>query len=80
MMYIMYCKSSCPYCYQAEELFKSNNVSFTKIDLEGHEEVWSQVKQSYNWDTVPMILNKDGKLTVLVGGFSDLKRYLVPNE
>ena len=79
-MYILYIKSDCSYCEKAQKLLEDHSEQYRIIDLTGAPSVWNAVKIAYGWDTVPMILSKEGKFFVLVGGFTDLEGYLASSE
>jgi glutaredoxin 3 len=68
---IIYTTSICPYCDSAKRLFKSLNVSYEEISLEGqHEERVRLSKAHGGWRTVPMIFIGEQ----FIGGFDDAKK------
>ena len=79
-MYVLYIKSSCPYCTDAESLLKEGRLPYKTIDLTDHLPIWEEIKEAYEWGTVPLIFEREDKFSVLVGGYTDLKRYLAPDE
>ena len=78
-MYVLYIKSSCPFCTDAEKLLEEDHLPYKTIDLTDHLPVWERIKEAYGWDTVPLIFKREDKFSVLVGGYTDLKRYLTPD-
>lgn len=78
-MYVLYMKDECPFCKDAQRLLDDHSEQYQIIDLTSSPTVWEDVKAAYGWQTVPMILGREGKFFVLVGGFTDLKEYLSPS-
>ena len=76
----MYTKTDCPFCVKAKKMLVRHQEDFNIIDITQTPTVWEELKAAYGWKTVPMILNREGKFFVLVGGFTDLKEYLEPSE
>jgi len=75
--YIVYVKEKCPFCVKVIERLKSDNISFEKMTLDKRPAVLQELKNIYEWQTVPMIFEKVGSKTYeLVGGYTDLIRHL----
>ena len=73
MTYILFMKSECPYCVDAENLLTSKNLDFKKVVFrEGEERVLADIKDAHNWQTVPMIFHRSEQDLKFIGGFSDL--------
>ncbi len=79
-MYVLYVKTTCPFCDNAKQLLDSQREEYKVVDVTDSDQVWQQVKEAYSWKTVPMILQKQDNFFVLIGGSTDLEKYLVPNE
>jgi glutaredoxin len=79
-MFVVYVKDECPYCIKALGLLEEQSEEYKIINLTSAPEVWEDLKKAYGWNTVPMILGREDKFFVLVGGFTDLKEYLLPSE
>jgi len=75
-MYVLYTKNNCPYCDDAIALLKNKDESFCIINLTDQEDLLRQLKDAYEWQTAPIIFKREGKFSVLVGGFTDLREYL----
>lgn len=76
--YIVYGRSSCPYCVKAVELLKENHKESVFFDFSEDPDAIDDAKNFYNYSTVPMILENNmisGK-TKFIGGYSDLEEYL----
>jgi len=65
---------------KAKKILTKNQEDYKTIDLTKSPLVWEELKAAYDWKTVPMILGKEGKFFVLIGGFTELKEYLTPSE
>ena len=66
---IIYSKNNCPYCVRAKNLFKSKNVVFKEINVEGDDKLYNELKQKTGLMTVPQIFINGN----LIGGYSDLQ-------
>ncbi len=73
MRYVLFVKEECPYCVKAVELLEEKNLSFKKVVFDADQEnVLTEVKDAYDWKTVPMIFYKNGNLVKFIGGYTDL--------
>jgi glutaredoxin 3 len=70
--FTVYTKDPCPYCVRAIRLLKELNLPFVEIDLTDRADELMELKKTYGWQTVPLIL-WDGEL---VGGYTDLKEQI----
>ena len=66
---VIYTTSYCPYCTAAKALFKSKNVLFTEIDVEGDDQKRGWLVQTTGQRTVPQIFINDKPC----GGFTDVQ-------
>jgi glutaredoxin len=73
--YLIYGRSSCPYCVKATQLLDFAGISHDFFDLEDDREFLEEAKVFYNHSTVPIVLRIDGETGIvnLVGGCDDLK-------
>ena len=72
--YIVFGRTTCPYCVAATELLEERNKEMVFIDLSDDPQAITETKEFYNWPTVPIVLENDsdtGKVT-FVGGYTDL--------
>lgn len=77
MRYIIFAKESCPFCVKTLELLKQLNLPYNVINFEpGQEGILSEVKEAYNWTTVPMIVARNGADIKFIGGYTDLEKWL----
>ena len=77
MSYVLFIKSECPYCVETEKLLHSKNLSFKKVVFnEKQQQILDEIKEAYEWKTVPMIFHRLGKNIKFVGGFDDLAEHL----
>ena len=74
--YFVYGTMECPYCEKARELLESENAECIFFELSEND--LQETKQFYQSKTIPIILenNKDSGLTKMIGGCSDLEKYL----
>ena len=73
--YLIYGRSSCPYCVKANHLLDFAGISYDFFDLEEDREFLEEAKVFYNHPTVPIVLRIDGETGIvnLIGGCDDLK-------
>ena len=78
--YIIYGRSSCPFCVAAVDLLKFRDIESVFLDLDDSPDQLNEAKQFYDWPTVPIILKNDldtGEVS-LVGGYTDLEDTVEP--
>ena len=73
--YLIYGRSSCPYCVKATHLLDFAGIEYDFFDLEEDREFLEEAKKFYNHPTVPIVLKVDGETGIvkLIGGCDDLK-------
>ena len=76
--YIVYGRSSCPFCVEAVDLLGSLGIDHDFLDLEEDRNFLHEAKQFYKMKTVPIIVRVDAQhgRAKLIGGCSDLKECL----
>ena len=75
--YIIYARESCPYCKRILHHMKKKNKSFIYLVLYNLEEDLAEIKERYNWPTVPMVVElggEDGE-EKFIGGCDDTIQY-----
>ncbi len=76
-MYVIFAKSSCPYCQMAEGLLEEKSLPHRIINFsDDQEHILSEIKSSHNWKTVPMIFLEEDGLSSFIGGYTDLCKVL----
>ena len=76
MKYVLFVKQSCSFCAKAQKLLKEREKNFEVVDFEGvPQKVLQDVKQAFDWPTVPMVFKIEDKIDFL-GGYTDLVKYL----
>ena len=77
MRFILFIKEQCPFCVTAQELLTSRNFDFKTVSFESDQtETLNEIKEAYNWPTVPMIFLRDGNNIEFIGGCTDLEKRL----
>ena len=76
--YIVYGRSSCPYCNMAVDLLEENHKENVFFDFSEDPEAIEDAKRFYDHPTVPIVIenNKVSGKTRLIGGYSDLEEHL----
>ena len=74
----IYAWTECPFCIHAKELLIEKGEQFMFCCLDQSDALLKHLKTKYNWDTVPMIVEKytDKNGFKFIGGFTDLAKYL----
>ena len=75
--FIVYGTKKCEFCAMARELLEEQNIAFDVINFDSRPKILKEIKQVYDWKTVPMIFEKlEDSSFKLVGGYTDLLNYL----
>jgi len=74
----VYAWTECPFCVHAKELLIEKEEQFMFCCLDSSDALLSYFKNKYNWNTVPMIIEKhtEKNKEKFIGGFTDLANYL----
>ena len=74
----IYAWTDCPFCTHAKELLIEKGEQFMFCCLDQSDTLLEFIKTKYNWNTVPMIIEKhtDKNKWTFIGGFTDLQKYL----
>jgi len=70
--YILYVHEDCPFCQKASSLLEEKSKNFSTLKLKRRPKVLAELKEIYNWKTVPMVFYRQGGNIEFVGGFTDL--------
>ena len=78
MRYVIFGTETCPFCVKARELLEASDQDTKVVNFEeDQKQVLQEIKEAYNWPTVPMIFEVgDDKSITFVGGYTDLVEYL----
>lgn len=77
MRYIIFCKPTCPFCVKVIDLLDERGLEYNTINFnEKQSEILSQIKEAYDWKTVPMVFEREGNIIKFVGGYTDLVELL----
>lgn len=74
MRYVLFIKNTCPFCVKAKDLLEEKKQNFKVVSFEEDQQaILQEIKQAYEWPTVPMIfqVEDDAKIN-FIGGFTDL--------
>jgi len=74
----IYAWTDCPFCIYAKKLLIKKKEQFMFCCLDSSDVLLSHLKRKYDWDTVPMIIEKyiEKNDEKFIGGFTDLSAYL----
>tara|TARA_R100001510_G_C7653216_1_gene211294 strand:+ start:1778 stop:2035 length:258 start_codon:yes stop_codon:yes gene_type:complete len=76
MKFRLYTKSSCPFCQAAMKLLAEHKKEFELYGLDKQPELLNEIKKTYNWKTVPVVVEITHGQEKFIGGYTDLKEYL----
>ena len=76
MKFRIYTKADCPYCHMAVKLLADNQKTFECYALDAQPELLSEIKQTYRWETVPLVVEITEGQEKFLGGYTDLREYL----
>tara|TARA_Y100000114_G_C11723338_1_gene309648 strand:+ start:637 stop:885 length:249 start_codon:yes stop_codon:yes gene_type:complete len=76
--FIIFGRSSCPFCAMAEDFLSCNDKQFLFLDYENSQHILEDYKEFYKQKTVPIIISNDldSGLVKKVGGYTDLLELL----
>jgi len=57
-------------------LLSEKQYDFECYGLDKQPELLTEIKKTYNWETVPVVVEITAGQEKFIGGFSDLKEYL----
>ena len=75
-MYKVYGIVECNYCKNATALLQSKGKSYVYRALDDDEGTLSELKDKYNWRTVPLILKEGSSDDLFIGGYDNLREHL----
>lgn len=80
--YLIFGRSSCPFCIHAVDYCESKPLDHIFFDHETKQHFLEEYKEYYNHETVPIILenNKDTGYTRKIGGYSELIAETTPKK
>ena len=75
--YFLWTKHDCEWCAKATSLLNQKAISHTVFAMDDEPTLLTEVKNNFNWATVPIIFEvcSDGA-TKLIGGYTDLEKHL----
>jgi|TARA_R110002110_G_scaffold55804_1_gene159114 glutaredoxin len=78
MKYVLFIKESCPFCVKAKEVLEQSGAELKIVNFEEDQVgILQEIKEAYNWPTVPMIFQvRDNTSINFIGGFTDLEKHL----
>lgn len=79
MKFRLYTKTNCPYCHAAIKLLSDGQHDFECYGLDRQPELLTEIQNTYNWRTVPVVVEITNGQEKFIGGFTDLKEYLGNN-
>ena len=79
--YIIFCKPTCPFCVSAVQIMEQHNLNFKQVVfVQDQEALLTEVKEAYEWRTVPMIFKRVENTITFIGGYTDLLDHLEIDE
>jgi glutaredoxin 3 len=76
MKFRLYTKGDCPYCHAAVRLLSEKQHEFECYSMDKQPQLLTEIKNTYNWATVPVVVEITEGREKFIGGFDDLKTYL----
>lgn len=80
MKFRLYTKADCPFCHSAIQLLAEHKKEFECYALDNQPKLLTEIKDTYRWETVPVILEVTAGQEKFIGGFTDLKEYLLKGK
>jgi len=80
MKFRLYTKIDCPYCHMAVRLLAEHQKEFECYAMDTKPELLNEIKGTYRWETVPIVIEITEGQEKFIGGFTDLKEYLLKGK
>ena len=73
MRYILFIKQECPYCVRAVDLLEKQGKDYDVVKFDADQKMLlEQMKTAYQWETVPMVFERQDNDIKFIGGYTDL--------
>jgi glutaredoxin len=77
MRYILFTRDNCPFCVEAQALLEQKGLDYKTVNFTPEQSlILKEVKEAYQWNTVPMIFQREGAMIEFIGGYTDLEKLL----
>ena len=76
MKFRLYTKADCPFCHAAVALLAEHQKEFECYGLDRQPELLNEIQNTYNWKTVPVVVEITEGQEKIIGGITDLREYL----
>lgn len=76
MKFRIYTKADCPYCHMAMRLLAEHQKDFECYALDNQPKLLNEIKDTYRWKTVPLVVEITEGQEKFIGGYTDLREYL----
>jgi len=76
----LYTKTDCVYCQMAIRLLAEHQKEFECFALDSKPKLLNEIKDTYRWETVPLVVEITEGQEKFIGGFTDLKEYLLKGK
>ena len=80
MKFRLYTKTDCPYCQMAVRLLADHQKEFEGYALDNQPALLNEIQTTYRWETVPVVVEITEGQEKFIGGFTDLKEYLLKGK
>jgi glutaredoxin len=82
MRYILFTKKSCPFCTKAVDFLEQTKADYSEVvfDQDQEQKVLQEIKDAYEWSTVPMIFSREGNSIKFIGGYTDLVELFIDEQ
>lgn len=74
--YVLYVKTNCPFCVQAKDELFRQKLSHTVHVMDNKAEDLQELKDFYEYPTVPIVFLEQNGMKKLIGGCTDLIRHI----
>ncbi len=80
MKYRLYTKTDCPYFQLSVRLLAEHQKEFECYAMDQQPKLLQEIKNTYRWNTVPVVVEITEGDEKFIGGFDDLKEYLLKGK
>ena len=74
--YLLFIIDECSFCTKAILLLEKHFIIYKIVDVTDDLNIRVQLKKAFGWSTFPIILKQNENTFDLIGGHSDLEKYV----
>ena len=78
--YLLFIIDECSFCIKAILLLEERFIIYKIVDITDDLNARVQLKEAFGWNTFPIVLKQNENTFNLIGGYTDLEKYVGPHD